>query len=203
MQKRVVLVCLLALTGLCMSCGDDDIICPLLLPELPDSVFINLEQWPASNGGNSHFYAVIAIELYRDQVEELINSYHVEPWIVYLATITSAGENSFILDHIVAGTGEQSVLDAFWVDARFYGGVWFWSTGEPFDYTNWALGEPSHPWVETAMTMWGPSNTASNRVPGTWNDAPPDSSTNPLAKFWAVVEFERSIYDDGSSSLKR
>ena len=184
-------VCLLMLSVLLVSCGGHCVTSSSTsLAELLDADVINLEQWPASEGGNDHFYGIVAVELYRDQVGQLISTYDVQPWQAYLATITSPAENVFILNRVTAGTDQPSVLDAFWLDARCWGDEWMWSTGEPFGFVNWAPGEPSYPGVETAMTMWGPNNTAYNRTPGTWNDAPPDNATNELARFWALVEFE-------------
>ena len=191
MHGRLSILVILALAGLFIGCDeDDDPVSPRTLKGIVGSDVINLIQWSTDQGGNDHYYGVMPVELYRDQIGQLVSTYDVKPWKIYLATITSADENAFILDHVVAGTDQPSVLDAFWLDAQYVGGQWYWSTGESFDYTIWASSEPSHLGIETAMTMWGPNNTASNRTPGTWNDAPPDSFVNELAKFWALVEFE-------------
>lgn len=186
--KRLGVAYALVLTGLVMGCGKGPV-CTRSLADMLDDDVINLTQWTVEQGGNGHFYGVIARELYRDQVGRLVSSYSVEPCVAHLATVTSEEENAFILNHVVAGTDQPSVLDAFWLDAGCVRSTWFWSTGESFSYMNWAPGEPSHG-AETAMTMWGPSNVEYHRRPGTWNDAPPDSTVNLLAKFWAVVEFE-------------
>ncbi len=155
-----------------------------------DSMVINLEQWAVADGGNDHYYGVIPLEIYQNEMLDHVASYEVAPWTAGLVTITSAEENSFILDNVVAGTNQPSILDEFWMGAHYIGGVWEWSTGEEFNFTNWSVGEPNNTGIETAASMWGPNNTQSNRIPGTWNNALPDDTVNPLSKFWAVVEFE-------------
>ncbi|SOD16859.1 PEP-CTERM sorting domain-containing protein [Nitrosomonas ureae] len=63
----------------------------------------------------------------------------------HLATITSAAENSFIINAL----GGPSELDTFFlggfqpVGSPEPEGNWQWVTGEPWSYTNWASGEPN------------------------------------------------------------
>jgi len=56
----------------------------------------------------------------------------------HLATITSAAEHEFILRNFASD-------HVCWLGATEEGheGKWTWVTGEPFEYTNWASGEPN------------------------------------------------------------
>ena len=91
----------------------------------------------------------------------------------YLATITSAAEQSFVVNHVING------FDATWLGGEtttdrpdgttVNTSVWSWVTGPEagtqFSYTNWNPGEPSGGF--NATTQWlqiGPT--------GGWNDAP-------------------------------
>jgi hypothetical protein len=102
-------------------------------------------QWPVSAGGNDHFYeAVLATGgITWDSARSA-----AEAQGGYLATITSAAENQFVL----------SLLSdpAYWVvSGNYYHGPWLggfqppgspepsgnwqWVTGEPFAFTQWDL----------------------------------------------------------------
>lgn len=60
----------------------------------------------------------------------------------YLATVTSDEESQFLYDYILSlELCEYAYLGG--TDAAEEG-VWVWSNGEPFDYTNWNSGEPNN-----------------------------------------------------------
>lgn len=81
----------------------------------------------------------------------------------HLVTISSDEENAFVYDlnpYTWLGATDEQVE-----------GVWAWVTGEPFDYTNWAPGEPnnsSNPGElpEHWLGYWG------DPYVGQWNDLP-------------------------------
>jgi len=155
----------------------------------PDDTLINLVQWQIADGGNDHWYAVLTGEKYWVDADAMAATLEHDALTGYLATVTSPEENAFILAHVVAGTNQPSVLDMFWLAGRDLGLHWVWLTGEPFVYTNWSTGEPNNIGIETALGMWGPNVTDPRRIPGMWNNSLPDPTVNPLARFWAVVEW--------------
>lgn len=86
----------------------------------------------------------------------------------HLATITSAEENEFIVSALGIGR------NPYWLGGFQVAGSaepdleWQWVTGEAFDYTNWANGEPNNQNNEDALAFafW------SHAEVGQWNDAP-------------------------------
>lgn len=84
---------------------------------------------------NGHHYFIEKADSWEEAVEksEETNS--------HLATISNNEENDFLYDYIVTNG----------VDSAYFGltdqekeGEWKWVTDEPFDYSNWADGEPSN-----------------------------------------------------------
>lgn len=108
----------------------------------------------------------------------------------HLATITSQGENDFIVTQL------GRTVDGYWLggiqpdESPEPAGGWQWVTGESWGYTNWNSGEPSnsyggdqgiHPrrWPENALqiTWW--------HTGGKWNDVPDD-----IPMYGYVVEYD-------------
>jgi len=87
----------------------------------------------------------------------------------HLATLTSFEEDQFIFDTLSIGYG-AIWLGGFQEDKPNQDPAedWLWVTGELWDYTNWAAGEPNdwHHTVENALAFAFFEGT------GTWNDAP-------------------------------
>ncbi|MDH4156758.1 MAG: T9SS type A sorting domain-containing protein [candidate division Zixibacteria bacterium] len=157
------------------------------------SQVINLIEWPVAAGGNGHWYGVLPEVLYWEEADSVSRILEHEGRAGYLATVTSAAENDFILHNVIAGTSQSSILDEFWLGGRDRDGEWMWATGEPFSYVNWGPGEPNNTGIETALGMWGwrygdPINDPM-RPPGTWNNSLPNDSVNPLHKWWSVIEW--------------
>ena len=69
----------------------------------------------------------------------------------YLATLTSALENDFVWTLVASFAAQiQADTQEFWLGGyqTSYSdepaGNWAWVTGETWDYTNWAAGEPNN-----------------------------------------------------------
>lgn len=90
----------------------------------------------------------------------------------YLATLTSAAENDFVVRYLL-GLDDKS---PYWLGgfqdefAEEPGGNWQWVTGESWDWTNWANLEPNNLTNRDedglAFAFWGDASI------GEWNDAP-------------------------------
>ncbi len=163
----------------------------LIVPGVSATELINAARWTEAEGGNGHIYGILPSQLYWVEARDTVASLIMENNPGYLATVTSAEENSFIRDNVINDISNTSILDGLWLgafDADY--DDWVWITGEAWSYTNWTPGEPvpSHLGIENAVLMWGP-NAGSHGSSGEWNPASLDNTVNPLHRFWAVVEF--------------
>ena len=119
-------------------------------------------QWPVSEGGNGHYYEGVP----SGSISWDSASAQAQQMGGYLATITSAEESAFVFANVasnpslwVAGT---FAVDGPWLGARQLPSMppaegWYWVTGEPWAYTNWALGQPDdyHGDAQDAVHLWG------------------------------------------------
>jgi hypothetical protein len=122
-------------------------------------------QWSASVGGNDHYYEVVQNPAltWQDARDYAIDRGG------HLAAITSSTEDAFINSLIPAGA--QPYIGGYKEND-----TWRWVTAEPFNFTDWAAGEPNN------------LNGQEDRIQmvhndGTWNDTP-NSDLNPF-----VVEY--------------
>lgn len=160
-------------------------------------------QWTVGAGGNDHYYQAINVPAgitwfdAKTQAESLGG---------YLATITSAGENTFV--HALINSSP------FWVnvgvDSRgpWLGGYqpegslepaggWTWVTGEAFVYQNWGISASSdgqqpknNPVGENYLHYFGSGN---NNFADTWNDLLPNGGPRGF-----IVE---AVPEPGSAAL--
>jgi hypothetical protein len=155
---------------------------------------VNLQQWPVSEGGNDHWYAVIpqAVNWYR--ADSLAHDIEIGGAAGHLATVTSPEENQFILGHILAGAWPDTVIvfkTGYWLGGFLQNDDWRWVTSEPFEYTNWADGIIIGPGQEHAIAMIGHGWDINPPLPGQWVSGPPRCDlTNMGCYWWAVIEFD-------------
>jgi dienelactone hydrolase len=94
----------------------------------------------------------------------------------HLATITSSAENDLIVSNF--GRAANSPY-CFWLGgfqppgSPEPAGNWQWVTGEPWDYANWAEGEPNNECWGEYGGYWGEGESAIQLYgrPGQWNDS--------------------------------
>ena len=120
--------------------------------------------WPTSAGGNGHYYLPVHATTPVSWEDAFTNA---EALGGYLATITSAEENAFVFGLINSPEywfGELGPLLGGYQPpgSPEPAGGWTWVSGEPWDYTNWAGGQPDNGGEpEDCIHFWnGP----------TWND---------------------------------
>ena len=97
----------------------------------------------------------------------------------HLASIHSAEENAFVRSRVAGGGIWVGVTD------QVNEGVWVNLDGTPFDYSNWAAGEPNNQGDEDAVIMG---------TDGAWNDKTLTSGANAVFKALLVEEL---IFADG------
>ncbi|HKQ50664.1 MAG TPA: hypothetical protein VJZ71_21515 [Phycisphaerae bacterium] len=127
--------------------------------------------WSSLNGGNDHYYErVDDLGLTWDQARVAAENRTYSGVDGYLATITSAAENGFIINNLGGAALIKYSLGGFQIsESQEPAGGWQWVTGEPWSYTNWAPGEPNNSGPfgpESALTFRGDVNPAI----GLWND---------------------------------
>jgi len=73
----------------------------------------------------------------------------------HLVTITSSAELDFVLDSIMDGRASTALAGAYQpAGATSSADPWFWVTGETWDYTAWASGEPDNASAPAGNAMW-------------------------------------------------
>lgn len=85
----------------------------------------------------------------------------------HLVTITSASENSIVSDLITSGTKNFYAIGAESIGTQ---GIWRWTNGESFDYSNW---DPQLPEGNTSGEPYSyimARNNAPNKQIGEWTD---------------------------------
>jgi hypothetical protein len=152
---------------------------------------------PVLNPDNGHRYEAIAVPsgIDWDSAKAAAEARSFKGCEGHLVAVTSLSENAFIVatfPQAAAGPGNR---DFYWL-----GGIqrppfevpgspdpdpaagWEWVTGEPFGFTNWALGEPNDSGLsEDALSFWRPI--------GMWNDLPRVLGGAPLLQAGYVVEY--------------
>ena len=146
----------------------------ILLASLAATTNAALVEWPASQGGNGHFYEAVAVS---QPITWSAANIAAQSAGGYLVTITSQAENSFVFslidDPIYWYSGYN--LRGPWIGgyqppgSPEPDGGWSWVTGEPFVYSNWDAAQPNES-----------NNNNENRIhfgnrpyrTPTWNDVP-------------------------------
>lgn len=141
---------------------------------------------PMQWAGNGHWYEVIwaHTSITWNQAKSMAESLSHMGQTGYLASITSAAEQSFVNSVNAAFTASSSSHHGTYVRAWLGGndiaseGTWTWTTGEAFTYANWAGGEPNNYFGEDHMLGWWSGDK--------WNDC--SGTCNGVQKF--VVEYD-------------
>ena len=148
---------------------------------MPVTAFSSV-QWITASGGNDHYYELVVTSTLNGVTWEEAKS-AAESQGGYLATITSASENSFVSSLAMADasawfheSGGNSVGP--WLGGFLGGSGWQWVNGEgAFSYTNWAPTEPNNLYAgEARLELFGYQSQTGSQ----WNDFNnrPDSFVN-------------------------
>ncbi len=127
---------------------------------------------------NQHYYERVDVpgEITWDQAKAAAASEQYRGLPGHLATITSAEENAFIVEHCGGELVRRKWLGGYKTadDPADPSANWAWITGEPWAYANWACGEPNDYGGrnENALVFkWADADL------GTWNDLEEDADT--------------------------
>ncbi len=128
----------------------------------------------AVHGSNGHAYYIYRQELSWEDAEAFCREQGG-----HLATITSTIE-ARIITREVDVPDEYGEETAVWIGAKSEDKIFTWVTGEVFDFSNWAEGEPSYSYgwfSEPYVGIYVKSSYDSDIKKWTWNDFTSDSDT--------------------------
>jgi hypothetical protein len=160
---------------------------------------------PVYNPETGHYYDAIAFSsgiTWNDAKTFAGNSIYLG-MNGHLATITSADENSFIVNSL----GGPLAITTFFLGgyqpagSPEPGGNWQWITGETWSFTNWVPGEPNNTYSGGAIFNSQTTSTSEEVLHfflsgGQWNDVPLMSGWGGL-----IVEYEPTPVPLPSSML--
>ena len=153
-------------------------------------IFTQTATWTATAGGNDHIYEAVLFDSVVSWTDArdaaLARGGH-------LATITSAAENAFIFDNLASNPALWDSSPTPMADGPYLGGFraagapggsgdsWQWVTGEAWNHTAWAPGEPNNnPNDLQGLAYWSLQGPAS-----TWFD---HTASDPVSRA-LIVEY--------------
>jgi hypothetical protein len=163
----------------------------------------NPVQWPASQGGNDHWYELVVFSTVTDWQTAKAQA---EARGGHLATLTSAAENSWVFNNIAQfANGWWCGLDCYgpWLggyqdrtaaDFSEPGGGWRWVTGEAWSFTAWEPNLPNNAVpLQDYLHFYGPASPTTFFTPAAfWDDMGNDGPTSSM-----VVEYDADCNNDG------
>jgi len=149
-------------------------------------------------GPTGHFYEVVTVAPMLNWTQARVDAetlfHNGEQG--YLATITSAVENAFIIDLVIDAAciggylgGSDATVEGEWrwetgpeAGDQFWQGASGGTTTPPHNYANWLAGEPNNIGLEDFLTMHSTGVNA-----GQWNDIPDDPRSCYIVEFFGVL----------------
>jgi hypothetical protein len=169
----------------------------------------NAVQWRVEDGGNGHWYAVDGLTPQGLNWADAESSAVVRG--AHLASITSASENTFVLNFARTVTAS---FHTFWIggyrnDSNCNPPCFTWTSGEPWSFANWGPGgEPFDTWG-----CWGPNPnncgwlgqgtglavefSTGAAYAGLWNDETPNLIGTGAAGAPFIIEWSADCNADG------
>ena len=157
-------------------------------------------QWPASSGGNGHWYEVVPLTNISWESADLAARARGG----HLVAISNAAENAVVTARILQTPGCLTQLASGRWLGPWMGGIqtlgapepaggWTWGTGEPWGYTNWDVGQPDNNGT-FGQERYAQFSTRGSSFTGTWNDR---SLDDPNRDPGYVIEWDADCNGDG------
>ena len=146
-------------------------------------------QWKVSDGGNGHWYQ---LRLSNPGLGWTAAQNAADAAGGYLATLTSAPENSFVFElaNVTSAYGGSPVVGP-WIGGRRTRDQWSWVNGDEWIFVNWLPPNPDGPGT------WGEDRTCLTSSAGQWNDFNESGVQPGLAMRSYVVEWSADCNNDG------
>lgn len=148
-------------------------------------------QWLPEANGNGHYYDLVRAPgstISWTQADYVAENMSLLGTAGHLATVTSREENDFLMNTFTWG------WDHAWLGLtrNYASGGWMWVTGEEYDYSNWAPGEPNN-WggTEDYVHYNGADTYLHGDRAQKWNDFP--NLPDPLNVTHFLVEYPVAV----------
>jgi Collagen triple helix repeat (20 copies)/Lectin C-type domain len=145
-------------------------------------------QWPAADGGNDHWYALVKKPLNWAQAADAAANTSWKGKQGNLVSFTSQSEFQFVLQNLLnpigatplGGSGSEAWIGGYQITdgsgVENWAGSWAWQNGDPWNFTMWGAVEPNNggygsntSGIEDCATT---KDTSHPQYAGAWNDAP-------------------------------
>lgn len=125
------------------------------------------------NTANGHYYQMFTGSVSWNIAYAYTNSLSHQGYQGHLATVTSAAENTWLINTF----GGSNLADKVIGGIQAAGSLtrdsgWSWVTGETWDYTNWSSGEPNDEFNPTEIGRENALQIKGDVTDGSWNDLP-------------------------------
>ena len=125
------------------------------------------------NTSNGHYYQIFSGQVNWNIAYTYTNSLSHQGYQGHLATITSAAENTWLINTFGGSTLADKVIGGIQAAGSLTrDSGWSWVTGETWDYTNWSSGEPNDEFNPTEIGRENALQIKGDVTDGSWNDLP-------------------------------
>ena len=125
------------------------------------------------NTSNGHYYQIFSGQVNWNIAYAYTNSLSHQGYQGHLATITSAAENTWLINTFGGSTLADKVIGGIQAAGSLTrDSGWSWVTGETWDYTNWSSGEPNDEFNPTEIGRENALQIKGDVTDGSWNDLP-------------------------------
>ena len=175
------------------------------------AAFLNIAQaipvqWTVTSGGNGHWYEYSTVAMTWDESNTFSQGQSYNGKQGYLATATSAAEDSFIHSLATPYSHFETANNwtEHWTNDYWLGGIqddvgnWSWANGETWAYSNWYSNEPS----DLSEIYLYADIVGRNNGPHGWVDASYLSNRRVPHHFTFITEYdETSVPEPGTMLL--